>query len=76
MWLAAIVAQVADLPEAGGGGWFYWLIGAGVILGLWFLIARTRRKSYRAYWERKRREEEMRANDPDMARPDESDAAE
>ena len=68
---AAFVAQVVDLPEAGGGAWFFWVLGAAVILGLWFVIARTRRRTYDAYWERKRREEQLRANDPDMAPPDE-----
>lgn len=71
MRLAGLVAQVVDLPEAGGGAWFFWILGAAVILGLWFVVARTRKRTYNAYWERKRREEELRANDPDMARPDE-----
>ncbi len=71
MRLAGLVAQVVDLPEAGGGAWFFWILGAAVILGLWFVVARTRKRTYNAYWERKRREEELRANDPDMARQDE-----
>jgi hypothetical protein len=62
----AIVAQTdgVQLPEGSGGGILFWLVGAGVILGLWFLISRT------AYWERRRREEALRRDDPDMAPPD------
>lgn len=63
-----MVAQVADLPEAGSGGIFFWLIGAVVIVGLFLVISRTRKRSYDAYWERKRREEQQRLDDPDMAR--------
>lgn len=68
---AGLIAQVVDLPEAGGGGWFFWLLGAAVILGLWFVISRTRKRTYNAYWERKQREADLRANDPDMAHPEE-----
>ena len=65
-----IVAQETNLPEGGGGQIVFWLIGAGVILGLWFVIARSRKRSYNAYWERKRKEQQLRDSDPDMARPD------
>ena len=70
---AGLIAQVVDLPEAGGGGWFFWLLGAAVILGLWFVISRTRKRTYNAYWERKQREADLRANDPDMAAPPEEE---
>ena len=43
------VAQEVNLPEGGGGSILFWLIGAGVILGLWFVIARTRKRTYNAY---------------------------
>ena len=66
----AVVAQQVNLPDEGGLSWLFWLLGAGVILGLWFVVSRTRKRTYEAYWDRRRREEERRANDPDMARPD------
>ena len=71
MLLPPIVAQIADLPESGGSAVFFWILGAAVILGLWFVISRTRKRSYDAYWERRRREQEQRLNDPDMAKPEE-----
>lgn len=71
MVLAGIVAQIIETPDGGGGAWFLWILSLAVLVGLWFLLARTRRRTYDAYWDRKRREEELRANDPDMARPDE-----
>jgi hypothetical protein len=68
MSFARVLAQNgADLPEAGGGGIVFWVIGAAVILGLWFVISRTRKRSYNEYWERRRREEQQRLSDPDMA---------
>ena len=67
---AQIVAQETNLPEGGTGQIVFWLIGAGVILGLWFIVARTRKRSYNAYWDRKRSEREARLSDPDMARPE------
>ena len=70
-----MIAQVADLPEAGSGGIVFWLIGAVVIVGLFLVISRTRKRSYDAYWERKRREEQQRLDDPDMARPPDDDTA-
>ncbi len=71
MLLLQIVAQELNLPS-GTGQIIFWLIGAGVILGLWFVISRTRKKSYNEYWERRRQEEQRRLNDPDMARPSDS----
>jgi hypothetical protein len=70
---ASIVAQIVDLPESGGGGVVFWLVGAAVIVGLWILISRTRRRSYDDYWARRRRDEIRRINDPDMAPVDEDD---
>lgn len=70
---ASIVAQIVDLPESGGGGVVFWLIGVAVIVGLWFLISRTRRRSYDDYWARRRRDELRRRNDPDMGREDQDE---
>lgn len=75
MSFSPMIAQVADLPEAGSGGIIFWLIGAVVIVGLFLVISRTRKRSYDAYWERKRREEQQRLDDPDMARPSDDEAA-
>ena len=48
----------------------FWLIGAGVILGLYLVIRRTRKRAYDDYWDRRKRAEEQRLNDPDMAKPE------
>lgn len=71
---AAIVAQTEiDLPSTAGdgiGAWIIWLLlGAGII-GLFLVINRTRKSSYRHYMSRAERESEMKANDPDMKQPD------
>jgi hypothetical protein len=70
MLFAQVLAQETNLPDGDGAQILFWLIGAGVILGLWFVVARTRKRSYNEYWERKRREQQLRDNDPDMAHPD------
>lgn len=71
MLFAQILAQdIEPLPSGGAGQIFFWVLGAGIILGLWFIVARSRRRSYNAYWERKRREEQRRLDDPDMAKPE------
>ncbi len=71
---AAIVAQTEiDLPTAAGdeiGAWIIWLLlGAGIV-GLFLLINRTRKRSYRHYMSHTERESEMKANDPDMKQPE------
>lgn len=43
-----------------------WAVIALVILGLYQLMKRARKNADREYWERRRAEEERRANDPDM----------
>jgi hypothetical protein len=75
---ASILAQEGvNLPGGDGVSIVFWVISAAVILGLWFVISRTRKRSYDEYWERRRREEEQRLSDPDMAgssvRDDEAD---
>ena len=70
MRIAQIVAQETNLPEGGTGQVLLWLIGAGVILGLWFIVARSRKRSYNDYWDRKRGEQQAKLSDPDMARPE------
>ena len=67
MFVASMLAQeTSTIPEAGGGAIFVWLLlGAGII-GLYVVISRTRKRSYREYMSRAQREEELKANDPDM----------
>lgn len=43
-----------------------WVIIALVILGLYQLMKRARKNADRAYWDRRKAEEERIANDPDM----------
>ena len=70
MMHAQLVAQETNLPDGGGGQIVFWLIGAAVILGLWFVIARSRKRSYNAYWDRRRKEQQLKDDDPDMAKPE------
>lgn len=71
MLFAQIIAQEGGFNLPSGGEAFFWLIGAAVIVGLYVIITRTRKRSYNEYFERQRRAEEQRLNDPDMAKPDE-----
>jgi hypothetical protein len=70
-WLP-VVAQSSDeiIPSDPGARTLFVVIGL-VILALYFLLRRTRRRSVEAYWSRRRREDELREADPDM-RKDES----
>jgi len=43
-----------------------WLVIGSVIVALFMIINRTRKRSYREYMTRTQRQEELRANDPDM----------
>jgi len=65
-----ILGTEANIPEAGGGAWFVWILIAVGIVALWLMIGNTRKKAYKDYWARKRAEEERRLNDPDMKRPE------
>ncbi len=65
-----ILAQTqVNLPSAGGGEILVWLLIAGVIVGLFLIVNRTRKRSYRHYMDRAAREAELKANDPDMKQP-------
>ncbi|MDX1689561.1 MAG: hypothetical protein R3290_00920 [Acidimicrobiia bacterium] len=46
-----------DLPDD-GAAWIVWLLVAGVIVGLYLVVQRTRERAEREYWERKREEDE------------------
>ncbi len=66
MLVASLLAQeTSPISDAGGGSIILWVLGAGII-GLYFIIYRTRKRSYRDYMSREDREAEMKANDPDM----------
>ncbi|MFV1963503.1 MAG: LPXTG cell wall anchor domain-containing protein [Acidimicrobiia bacterium] len=66
---AAIATESGfDLPSTGGGEVLLWLLLAGGIVGLYFVISRTRKRSYRAYMSKTDREAELKSNDPDMKR--------
>lgn len=71
MHASAFVGQSGfDLPSAGGGEIILWLLlGAGIV-GLWLIINRTRKRSYREYMTRAQREEELKRADPDMRNPE------
>lgn len=73
MVFAQIIAQQSgwDLPS--GGEAFFWVLGAAVIVGLYIIISRTRKRSYNDYFERQKRAKEQRLNDPDMAKPDDQE---
>lgn len=67
MLAAPFLAQSGfSLPSAGGGEIIVWLLLAAGIVGLYLVINRTRKRSYRDYMSRAEREAEMKANDPDM----------
>jgi hypothetical protein len=70
MFVASLLAQeTSTIPDAGDGAILIWLLlGAGII-GLYVVINRTRRRSYREYMSRAERDEELKANDPDMRKP-------
>jgi hypothetical protein len=70
MFVASLLAQeTSTIPDAGSGAIFVWLLlGAGII-GLYVVINRTRRRSYREYMSRAEHDAELKANDPDMRKP-------
>lgn len=71
MFVASLLAQeTSTIPEAGGGAILLWVVLAAGIVGLYVLITRTRKRSYRDYMSRAEREAEMKANDPDMKQTD------
>ncbi len=59
---------IPNQPEDGGALVVFAVVGAAIGAVYW-LIRRSRRRSEDAYWERNALQEELRRNDPDMARP-------
>jgi len=67
MLATPVLAQSGfSLPEAGGGEIVVWLILAAGIVGLFLIINRTRKRSYRSYMDRAQSEADLKASDPDM----------
>lgn len=68
-----LIAQVADdiLPD-GGLETAIWVLIAAVIVGLYLIVRRTRKKTMNHYLDREQREQEMKERDPDL-RKDEPD---
>jgi len=62
-WLIALSDSI--VPEDTSAR-VIWAVVAVVILGLYYLMKRARKNATRAYWERRKAEEERIANDPDM----------
>lgn len=61
-------AIIPNQPEDGGSLLVFVVVG--LVLGsVYWIVRRSRRRSEQAYWDRRDREEELRRNDPDMAKP-------
>ncbi len=64
---ASLLAQeISTIPEAGGGAILVRLLLAMGIIGLYLVITRTTRRSYKDFLSRPEREAELKATDPDM----------
>lgn len=71
MFTASLLAQESSvIPEAGSGAILVWLLLGTGIVALYVVITRTRRRSERDYLSRADRDAELKANDPDLKRPD------
>ena len=76
MLCTAIFAQESNEGICADGSWGCWavIVVVGVLLlGVYLLISRTRRRSEQDYWKRRQWEQELRANDPDMAAPEDDE---
>ena len=72
MHVAQFLVESTDFSEAGADVWLVW-IGFAIVVGLlWMMIQNTKQRAYRDFENRKKREQEERDNDPDLARPDDS----
>jgi hypothetical protein len=70
----AIFAQESSEGFCADGDWGCWamVVVIGLALsGVYLLISRTRRRSTNDYYKRRKWEQDLRAHDPDMAKPDE-----
>ena len=64
-FLAQTDDSFLDVPTD-GAGLVVWLLIAAVIVGLYLLVQRTRRRAEDEFWERKRREREAERKRPDL----------
>ena len=72
MHAAQFLVESTNFAEAGAGVWLVW-IGFAIVVGLlWMMIQNTKQQAYRDHQNPRRREQEERDNDPDLARPDDS----
>ena len=64
-----VLAQADDgtFPEDAGARVLFVIVGVAIV-ALYLLVRRTRKRTEKAYWERRRREQAMRDADPDMRR--------
>jgi heme exporter protein D len=71
MYAASFLAQeTSTIPETGSGAILVWLLLALGMIGLYVVITRTAKRSYKDYMSRADREAELKANDPDMKATD------
>ncbi len=71
-WLTVLAQEApGGLPDDVGSG-IIWGIFLAVIGALYVLVRNTRRRADRQYWDRRRREKELRDADPDMRKDEES----
>ena len=76
MLCTVIFAQDSNEGLCADGGFGCWgvIVLIGVLLfGVYLLISRTRRRSEQDYWKRRQWEQDLRANDPDMAAPEDDE---
>ena len=68
MVLDLIVGQTSGLDGllSGDARWVLWLLLGGIV-GLWLVIRRTQKRSYRSAMSARERERRLRAQDPDLA---------
>ncbi|MEN8040504.1 MAG: hypothetical protein ABFR95_03280 [Actinomycetota bacterium] len=71
MFATSLLAQEASTFVDAVNGWTIWsaLLAVGIV-GLYVVISRTRKRSYRDIMTRQEHEAQMKANDPDMRSED------
>ena len=69
--LAPLLGQAVEdtFPDETGGQVVFVIVGIAIV-ALYLLLRRTRRRTEEAYWERRRRDQALRDNDPDMRQDD------
>jgi len=72
MHVAQFLVETTDLADAGPGVWAVWIGFGIVVIVLWMMIQNTKQRAYRDFENRKKREQEERDNDADLAKPDDT----